>query len=193
MDKGLRPKISLIVPYHDMDNAGFFLKRNIDSIMAQTFTDYEIVFTKAGRMAENTNAGIKRARGELIKILYLDDMLAHENALQNIVDNFKGEWMITGCDTNPHPYWTDDLHTGNNKLGSPSVLTVRNNNPMLFDETMSWLLDCDLYKRMYDIYGEPTILDEVNVIIGIGDHQMTHKLTNEEKQSEHEYMYNKYD
>ena len=106
----------------------------------------------------------------------------------------RDEWMITGCNTNLHPQWTNDIETGNNKLGSPSVFTFRNHfgNNLLFDETMSWLLDCDLYKRMYEKYGEPKILDVKNIIIGQGDHQMTYILTNEEKLAEHNYIQQKY-
>jgi hypothetical protein len=172
-----------------------FLWRSIDMLTRQSFKDFEIIITQEGKMAENTNAGIKRARGQLIKILYLDDMLAHENALQDIVDNFEfqDDWMITGCNTNPHPYWTDDIRAGNNRLGSPSCLTLRNRDPILFDERMSWLLDCDLYHRLYEKYGEPKILDSVNVIIGVGEHQMTHILTDEEKLLEHKLIQEKYE
>lgn len=184
--------ISIIVPYHDMKDAEFFLKRNIDSIMAQTYKDYEIVLTKNGKMAENTNSAIKRARGDLIKILYLDDYFAHKDALKEIVEAFTGDWLITGSDNNPNPYWTDDIHTGNNKLGSPSALTFRNDNPLLFDETMSWLLDCDYYKRLFTRYGEPVILNDVNVVIGCGSHQSTHLLSDEVKNNEHNYMLRKY-
>ena len=189
------PKISLVLPIHDMKNGAFFLWRTINSIMEQTFKDYEIIITKEGKMAENTNAGIKKAKGELIKILYLDDWFAHPNALKDIVENFDDRinWLITGCDTNPHPEWTDDIETGNNKLGSPSCLTIRNwNNMPLFDERMSWLLDCDLYKRLHNSSGKPKILDGVNVNMGIGDHQMTHILTDEEKLTEHNLMQEKY-
>lgn len=177
-----------------MSGGAEFLWRSINMLTKQTFQDFEIIITQAGKMAENTNAGIKRAKGDLIKILYLDDMLAHENALQEIVDNFEfmDEWMMTGCDTNPHPYWTDDIETGNNKLGSPSCLTFRNRDPLLFDENLSWLLDCDLYKRLYELHGEPKILDTVNVLIGQGDHQMTHILTDEQKMAEHNYLKQKY-
>jgi len=186
------PYISIVIPIHDMQNGAFFLWRNINSIMEQTFKDYEIIITKDGKMAENTNAGIKMARGKLIKILYLDDYFAHKNALQDIVDNFKGDWLITGVDNNPYPYWTDDIETGNNKLGSPSALTIRNDEPLLFDENMSYLLDCDYYKRMYERYGEPTILDGINVIMGVHEGQMTNLLKEEEKQSEFNYMLKKY-
>lgn len=184
----MRPKLSIVIPIHDMKGGAEFLWRSVNAFMEQSFQDFEIVITKQGKMAENTNAGIKRARGELIKVLYLDDRLAHKDALKEIVENFKGDWLITGCDTNEFPYYTDDIEMGNNKLGSPSVLTIRNDNPLLFDEKMSWLLDCDLYKRMYEKFGEPVILDGIHVIMGIGDHQMTKILTDDEKKSEEDYL-----
>ena len=192
----MQPKISIVLPIHEMKNGAFFLWRAINSIMEQTYKNYEIVITKEGSMPVNTNAGIKKARGELIKILYLDDWFAHPNALKDIVDNFDYDrhWLITGVDTNPSPYWTPDIHTGNNKLGSPSALTFQNfrNENVLFDEKLSWLVDCDLYKRLVDKYGLPKILEEVNVNIGVGDHQMTHILTDEEKLAEHKLIQEKY-
>ncbi len=51
--------ISIILPIHDMKNGAYFLWRAVNSIMSQTYKDYEIIITKEGRMAENTNAGIK--------------------------------------------------------------------------------------------------------------------------------------
>ena len=39
--------------------------------------------------------------------------------------------------------------------------------------------------ELYNKYGKPKILDTINVNLGIGDHQMTHILTNEEKLLEH--------
>lgn len=177
-----------------MANKDFFLERALNSIRSQSFQDYEIVITEKGRMAENTNAAMNEAEGDLIKILYMDDWLAHDHALQDIVDDFEfnDDWLITGADTNKHPYWTDDIETGNNHLGSPSALTMRRSTAMRFDERMSWLLDCDLYRRMYDEYGPPKILDRVGVCIGIGPHQMTNILTDEEKLAEHKLILNKY-
>lgn len=191
------PKISIVVPIHDMKNGEFFLWRLINSLTEQTFKDWELIITKDGKMAENTNSGIKRARGELVKILYLDDYFAHEDALRDIVESFDpdDEWLITGVNTNPDPYWTDDIEDGNNKLGSPSALTFRNHfeDNLLFDERMSWLLDCELYKRMYERYGLPSILSGVNVNLGTGSHQMTYILTDEEKLAEHKLIKQKYD
>lgn len=180
-----------------MQNAEFFLKRNLDSIMAQTFKDYEIVLTKDGGMAENTNSGIKRARGEYIKILYLDDYFSNQKSLEQMMSNLAEsprEWVMCGTDDNPEPQWTDDIETGNNKLGSPSALIFKNSfeNNLLFDERMSWLLDCDFYVRMTYAYGPPFLYFGKYITLGKGDHQMTHILTDEEKLKEHDLMKNKY-
>lgn len=193
MDK--RPAFSIVIPIHEMKGGADFLWRSINALAEQTFQDFELIITKEGKMAENTNVGIQRARGKLIKILYLDDYLSSPFALEDIYLNFKEEdhWLITGTDDNPHPYWTDDIETGNNRLGSPSALTIRNKKPLLFDENMSWLLDCDYYKRMHKKFGTPKILDTISVCMGLGEHQMTHKLSNEEKQQEFRYITKKYE
>jgi glycosyltransferase involved in cell wall biosynthesis len=183
--------ISIVIPYYSkMVNAEFFLKRVIDSIMMQTYKDYEIVITEEGSATENTNAGIQKAKGDLIKILHQDDYFAHPNALQDIVENFKGTWLITGTEGNEFPYYTADIRTGNNKLGSPSALTIINDKPLLFREDLKWLFDCEYYERLYERYGEPEILDGVNVIIGLHDDQATRLLTDDEKQAEVNLMKN---
>ena len=186
-----------------MEDGNHFLWRLIQSIMAQTFKDYEIIITQEGSMPLNSNAGIKKARGEIIKILYLDDYLAHKDALKEIVDAFSPEtqWLVTGClhqftggpQEDPHyPQWNDELYTGKNSIGSPSVLSFRNEGHLLFDESLTWLLDCDLYKRYYDQYGPPTILNDLSVVIGTGEHQSTYLISNERKAQEYEYLINKY-
>lgn len=190
-----QPKVSIVIPYHDMKNAEFFLKRNIDSIMSQTFKDYEIILTKDGKMAENTNSGLRQARGEFIKILYLDDYFSNELSLVNMVNNIdRYRWLICGTNNNPNPMWTSDIERGNNKLGSPSAMMFRNklDDNLLFDEKMSWLLDCDYYIRMQERYGIPNIIWGDFVSLGQGDHQMTHILTDEEKLAEYRYMNEKY-
>lgn len=188
----MRPKLSIVVPIHDMKNGDFFLSRLVNSLFVQTFKDFEIVITKRGKMAENTNEAIKRAQGEFVKVLYMDDYLAHENVLKDLIEACKGYWIIAGADNNPTPYWTDDIQTGNNKLGSPSALMFKNHNPLFFDEKMSWLLDCDLYKRLCERYGKPDILPGNHIGIGIHDGQMSNILTEQEKLSEFEYMNKKH-
>lgn len=190
----IKPKISIVIPFHWMKNWQFFLTRCLESIESQEFKDYEIILMKVGSMPITSNKVIESAMGELVKVLYMDDLLAHPSALGDIVGAMEGQnWLITGADTNPNPYWTDNIETGNNHLGSPSALTMRRESAMLFDEELSWLLDCDLYKRMYARYGPPKILSGVNVLIGVGDHQMTNILTDEDKLKEHNYLNKKYE
>ncbi len=191
--------ISIVIPIHNMANKDFFLKRCLDSVEKQTFKDYEIVVVEEGKFAENTNVGIRKARGDLIKFLLMDDYFYDENSLQQIADNFKSGWMITGCVHDdgilhaPHmPHWSPLIIQGGNSIGSPSVLTIENKEPLFFDESLSWLVDCDYYKRLYDRYGEPTILNKMNVIIGIHEGQMTHLISDEIKHKELLMMKEKY-
>lgn len=203
----MQPKVSIVVPIHPMKNGDFFLWRLVQSLMSQSFKDYELVIVQEGKMAANTNAGMEKATGELIKILYLDDYFAHPDALWNIVDNFSIEdtWLATGClhqeaspDVLEEPHsphfaqYTEDIHTGNNRLGSPSVITFRNKGHLLFDENLSYFLDCDLYKRYHAEYGLPKIINDLNVVIGIGGHQTSAIMPSSEKLAEFNYMQNKY-
>lgn len=192
--------ISICVPYHDIPETEFFLGRLKDSLHQQTYQDWELVLTKDGLMAENTNSAVKQANGEIIKILYMDDYLFNPNALQNIADNFKGGWMASGCihengkeQFNVHlPEWTDDILTGNNRIGSPSVVAFENDNVPLMDENLSWLIDCDWYHRLKLRFGHPMLLPSTDVAIGVGEHQTTAKMTDEEKLQEHHYLQQKY-
>ena len=192
-----KPYLSIVVPIHQIPNRDFFLGRLQDSLEMQSFRDFEVVITENGRMAENTNSGIRKAKGDLIKVLFMDDYLSHEDSLQTIVNNFALEdhWLVTGCIHDdgkmvgmPHVPTTEGLKDNVNTIGSPSTLTFRNEKPLFFDEKMSWMLDVDYYKRMLALYGEPVILSDLNVIIGIHKNQMSNILTDEEKLAEELYI-----
>ena len=215
--------ISIVLPVHNMQDYKKFLTRALESIASQTYKDIEVVipdnsfgFTRTGidkllknynlrynrfineehGMAQNSNAGIKAATGDLIKILYMDDYLAHDDAIKDIVENFNRDWLVTASINDQGygknlPTYNDEIHTGKNTIGSPSVLTLKKGT--YFDEEMTWLLDCDLYKRLYAKYGEPAIINKIGVVIGIGTHQMTNRLSQQEKDNEHLYMNEKYE
>lgn len=209
--------ISIALPIHNMDRAEFYLTRCLDSILDQTYEDFEIVITdnspddrleklirtyamkirytrneKNVGMAANINRAIKRCEGNFIKFIFMDDWLAHKDALKDIAEGIKGTWLFTASDNNKWPRYTTNIHTGNNKLGSPSAMTIRNIKPMLFDEQMTWLLDCDYYRRMGDKHGEPTVIKKVGVNIGIHDGQTTNLLTEDEKMVEGDLMDKRY-
>lgn len=197
------PLISVCIPTHGMEDHDYFLNRATESVYKQTYKNYEIVLTTEGKMAENTNAAIKKATGDIVKILYMDDFLYSEDALLHIAETFQGgaKWAASSClhtedgETfyNMHlPWWSDGIVDGSNTIGSPSVVAFVNDSPTLFDEKLSWLLDCDLYHRLHRRYGEPVIIETADVAIGIGPHQMTNLLPLKNKLDEHLYLKDKY-
>lgn len=151
----------------------------------------------------NTNEAIKRATGSIIKVLYMDDQLASKNALQLIVEAFSADktryWLVTACE-HTHgkdrfnkivPKYSDSLKKGVNTIGAPSVLAFRNDNPLLFNENLTWVLDCDLYCRLFNCHGEPIILKDVGVLIGIHAGQATNIIDDETKRKEENYYLTK--
>ncbi len=221
--------ISICIPTYEMHGkATELLTRSFNMLKKQTYKNFEIIISDNSEddviknlcknpdyqslnikyfqnprkgLAPNTNEAIKKASGQLIKILFMDDFLANENSLKDIVDNFKGNWLVSGCGHdkgdgkifNIHfPIYNRNMHLGKNTIGSPSVLTIKNEDIMFFDENLSWVVDCDYYKRLYDKYGKPDILNKVNVIIGLGEHQTTNHLENKSKQREYLYIEKKY-
>ena len=174
-------KISIVIPIHDMEDGAGFFWRCINSVMKQTYKNYEIIVTKQGKSSENHNAGIRRASGDIIKFLHMDDFLANEFVLQDLVDNWEGGWVVMGTDNNLNPYWTDDIDTGNNKIGAPSAIAIPNDKPPMFNENLVWLLDCDYYKKLYERYGEPKVMTGRYVNIGVHPNQMTNKIPDEVK------------
>ena len=221
-----KPKMSVCIPTHSMLNGDYFFRRCLESLWNQSFQNFEIVVTDNSDddviekicafyrtgikyyrnpnkgMAQNTNEAIRRSKGDLIKILYIDDYMAHDKALEKIVKKFKGSWLVSSCthiktgESFTHsihtPYYSDKIKTGYNTIGSPSVLTIKNEFPLMFDEEMTWLLDADYYQRLYDTYGEPTILKDINIVIGLHQGQATHIMGDERKLQEHDYLIKKY-
>lgn len=151
-------------------------------------------------MANNTNNALDHATGELVKILFQDDYFYDSRSLENIIKYFtpNTRWLVTGCTHtmdgsnffNDHrPYYSESENT----IGSPSVLTFKNQKTIRFDPNFSWVLDLDLYRQFYRKYGKPKIYDAVNVVIGIGTHQTTSKLSDTRKNYEHQLLKLKYE
>ena len=145
---------------------------------------------KRGSSSANINNAIKNADGKLIKILFQDDFLYNEKSLEEIASNFdleKDKWLITACiHSNDglnffrpfYPKYNRYIHLGKNTISSPSVLTIKNENHLLFDENLIWLMDVDYYKRCYNKFGHPKILNEVNIVNRVGSHQVSNSIVN---------------
>src|SRR3990167_10742923 len=190
-------KISIIVPTAECEGKKF-LSRCLDSIKAQNYANYEVIVTEEGKVAYNMNCGIKKATGDIIKILCHDDYLNGPLALEEIAIAWKGGWLVSGCIhdqgdgylVNTHyAGWNDHIHRGFNTIGGLSVLAFENKDPLFFTEGLDWVVDIDYFKRLFNRYGLPTFLMSNNVIIGIGEHQTTNNLTDEQKDREQKLMY----
>lgn len=199
----MNPLVSIVIPYHDSPKTAYFLSRLMASIDKQTYTNYEIVLMKEGRMGKTYNACIKKAKGDIIKLMGSDDYFSAPDSLEKIVRAFDDEkvyWLGTGClhDQNgnvghPHkPAWNDKLYQGYNTLGGFAVVSMRNKDIPEIDESLDWTVDLDWYWRIYQEHGLPHAIDDMVVTIGLGEHQTTNTLSEEQKQKEWELTSNKY-
>ena len=158
-----------------------------------------------GVISPNINNAMRLCTGQWIKILFQDDYLYDENSLQIQADLLKSEpstiWLMTKFyHSNDgktvyrlyHPKWNDMIWTGNNTMGCPSGMTIINNNLIYFDEDLNWLMDVDYYKRMFDKYGRPTILDRVTVVNRTSEHRLTESISQSVKDTELNMLVNKY-
>lgn len=109
------PKVSICIPAY---NQVIYLKKTLDSVMLQTFQDYEVIITDdtSGPMVKelidqfdfggklyyfkndaalgsprNWNESIKKASGEYIKILHHDDWFKQQDSLEKYVNLLSGD------------------------------------------------------------------------------------------------------
>lgn len=121
------PKISFVIPSYEAKGQGvFFLEKNIRSILAQTYTNIEIIVTDHSRdgviedyvrslandkivylrygehigwPAYNTNNGIRHATGEYVKFMNLDDYIDGADTIALMVGMLAqgARWVLSGC------------------------------------------------------------------------------------------------
>jgi hypothetical protein len=72
------------------------------------------------------------------------------------------------------------------------IALKKSDNIELFDPEYKWLMDCDYYQRLYNLYGEPHYLKKTNVVIRNWEGQLTQKMSNEEKDRENVKILSKY-
>ena len=158
-----------------------------------------------GNSSANINNAILNSQGEIIKILFQDDFFFRSKSLHEIVNVFTSNsinWLVTACchsldgksfERDYYPKYTEDIMEGNNLISSPSVLSfLRSSNQILFDENLVWLMDCDIYKRLYMEYGDPFYLNSINVVNRTWEGQFNNHIPWEKKREEIQYGREKY-
>ena len=161
-------KISIAIPAYEMKGFGVgYLEELFQTIYVQTYYNIEVVvsdhdngydilnaceawkeklpivyvrnFYDRGNGPANTNVAIGHCTGDLIKIMFQDDIFTDTDALSKIHGVFQDtetnpSWVVTGFThtsdgTNTYrdmiPRWSEHLLEGQNFMGGPSVVTMR--------------------------------------------------------------------
>lgn len=141
------------------------------------FSDMEIIYHKnpndIGNSPLNLNKAIELCDGEIIKIMFQDDVFFSENSLAIISENLGNSekmWLLNGCNhmddgTNVTygtmvPRHNPNLLMGANTISSPSVLSIRKECEVRFDGNLTYFMDVEYYYAMWEKYGDPVIIDE---------------------------------
>ena len=226
-------KISICIPTWEQYGRGVeFLKNNFEQIIKQTYKNFNVIISDhskdgnikslcdnyssqieikyfknknhLGNGPANTNNTIINADGDIIKIIFQDDFLYQDNALDLIIKEFEDKdcnWLVSGCNHTHDdgknfsnfmvPYWNDKIATGTNTISSPSVLSFRNDNPCLFDEELTMLMDCEMYYQLYIRYGFPKIITDCLITNRMHQHQIS-SLYNKDMWSEIDHVRTKH-
>jgi hypothetical protein len=82
------------------------------------------------------------------------------------------------------PFASTAMAHGVNTIGPPSVLSFVNAPPLLFNEDLVWLMDCEYYVRLLRQYGPPARVKQFNAIVRVGDHQLTNHISEQVRSRE---------
>lgn len=133
----------------------------------------------------NSNVAMKNCEGEYIKILHCDDFFVDKNALQEIVDAFDSsqkKWLVCGFNhtydginffDSRTPQYPDHLLVGNNLIGAPTNVALRNDCKIDFDPKAMMSMDHEWYHRLRIKYGLPIFLNDILVTSRIRDDRLS--------------------
>ena len=229
--KNKKTEISVCIPTYGMKGRGAeFLAHSFNMLSSQTFQNFEVVVSDhddtnsikklcdewddlkihyfrnkdIGNSSANINNAICNAESPIIKILFQDDYLYTDDALEKIyrMHLLGASWCVSGCYHTEDginvnrpmiPEYHEDIHLGRNTISSPSVVSFMKENCAYFDETLVWLMDCDFYKAMRNRNGLPTIIEDPLVVNRLWENSYTNQMQQERKDFEFKYVKMKYE
>jgi hypothetical protein len=158
-----------------------------------------------GSSSSNFNNAILKAKGKYIKILCQDDFFFDVNGLKKIknsIESNNSSWIVCGSIITDkekskfyntiNPSYNNNIIYGYNSIGAPSVLTFKNDKN-LFDNELIWLMDCDMYYRLFNKYGYPNIIIEPIVAVRDWDGSVSRTIADGSiRVSESNYIKKKY-
>jgi glycosyltransferase involved in cell wall biosynthesis len=181
----------LVISDHSINNE---IKDYISSL-----NNPKIIYIKnekdIGLQVENINNAIMNCTGDFIKILNHDDYMESDDTIEQGVNLLMNgaKWVVYSCkhfDYNNNTM--SNFHTprisgdgkhflnGANYIGCPSVGLIPKG--FLLDPNVKYMGDCELWYRLFTTLGYPSIVNDFKIVIGIGDHTLTHVLSSQRKQ-----------
>lgn len=158
---------------------------------------------------KNWNAAIAKASGEYIKIMHHDDWFSTTSSLRKFVllldnnpdvifassaccdiseDMKKSDYFIREKDKKRIEKKPIYLLKGN-YIGAPSVTIFRNNQGIIFDKNLIWLVDIDFYIRFFQRERHFATTSESLINIGVSPTQITESCKNDKTLILSEFVY----
>jgi glycosyltransferase involved in cell wall biosynthesis len=197
----LKPLVSVCIPAYKQTE---YLRKTLESLLMQTYTDFEVVITDdspddsvanlvhsfdfGGRMhyyrnavplgsPANWNASVDKSQGDLIKIMHHDDWFTHANSLRD---------FVSLLDTHPEADFAFcatrvlDVRDGSYTLHAPTADQVQEvqNDPriLLYHHNIIGAPSATLYRRTAALRYDERIQYVVDVDFYIRVLQQTNKL-----------------
>lgn len=124
----------------------------------------------------NFNRALVRCSGDIIKVLCQDDFLFSTKAIDMTVGalSYGNSWLVSAVQIVDENRVLLGIHTPvvakrphlKNLIGSHSCLSFINNDQIeMFDENLLWRMDCDLFTRLLNRFGDPYILTTPSVSV----------------------------
>lgn len=146
-----------------------------------------------GNSSVNQNFAISRATGTFIKVMHQDDFFVSPSSMGAIAElvlqgdlPFWGSVGFVKFDELTESFSEPIKPSLNTTLGPPSCVFFKNEPGVtpLFDESLVFCNDHDLYQKLLWKFGMPAIIPEPLVAIGIHSSQVTEKLSRDRVKAE---------
>jgi GR25 family glycosyltransferase involved in LPS biosynthesis len=171
----------------------YYLTTNPSKYNIENFDINKIkhTFCKTKGWSPNHNHGLDHCSGDVIKILHQDNYFLNQFSLENIMYEFINDsdvkWSVStywheyennlNKLTRLHiPKYIDEIVNGENLIGDPSCMTLRKEYVLKFNNSMTWLVDCEYYIQMKHNFGTPKILKTPSVVVFQHKNQVTHTI-----------------
>lgn len=197
-------EVEVIIPDHSVNT-------DIEEFCYDNIFDLNIIYFRneenRGDVASNKNLGMDLAKGEVVKMMYMDDYFYTNDALEktyNTLINSDKMWLVCGTnhtrdngktfDTFIMPRWNDNMlrARGNNTMSGVSVISYKNPMDVRWDSKTIMLLDVDFYYSLRSKYGDCIYLNECMITQRVNKDALSSTISDEDVQKEFVYCREKH-